>query len=130
MRIMMVDDEPMVREMISSALRSFGHIVLALADGEEALSLYKPDFYDLVITDRSMPRLNGDRLAALIKAQDPEQSIALLTGFGDMMNAASERPGSVDFIWGKPMTLRALREALARVPDRALPDISGAGVAL
>ena len=127
MRILVVDDEPMVREMVSTALRSFGHIVLALTDGEEALSLYRPGFYDLVITDRSMPKLNGDRLAALLKAQDPEQTIFLLTGFGDMMSAAGERPAGVDFVLGKPVTLRTLREALARVPVRALSQAAGAG---
>ncbi len=120
MRVLVVDDEPMVREMVSTALRSFGHIVLSVADGEEALALFKPGFYDLVITDRSMPKLNGDRLAVLLKAQDPGQTVFLLTGFGDMMNAAGERPVGVDSILGKPLSLRTLREALGRVPLRAL----------
>ena len=120
LRILVVDDEPMVREMISTALRQFGHVVLALADGEEALALFKPGFYDRVLTDRSMPKLNGDRLASLLKAQDPAQPIVLLTGFGDMMTAAGELPVGVDFVLGKPVTLRTLREALTRIPVRTL----------
>ncbi len=71
--------------------------------------------FDVVISDRGMPDMNGDQLAATIRKNAP---FIMLAGFGEMMEASDERPAGVDLIVGKPVTLRALREALAKVTSK------------
>jgi CheY-like chemotaxis protein len=121
LKILGVDDEPMVREMISDSLTSAGHIVMSAVNGADALARFKPGYYDLVITDRSMPKLNGDKLAAAIKARDAELPVIMLTGFGELMLAAGEKPAAIDQVIGKPIGVKRLREMVAAIAPRARP---------
>ena len=57
--ILVVDDEPGIREMVRAALRYDGHSVVAAASGEEALGILKKDSFDLLVTDLSMPGMSG-----------------------------------------------------------------------
>jgi FixJ family two-component response regulator len=68
-----------------------------------------------VMTDRAMPELNGDLVAAEVKKINPHQPVILLTGFGDLMSGAGEKPEGVDLVVSKPFTLNSLREAIVRV---------------
>jgi FixJ family two-component response regulator len=61
-----------------------------------------------------MPEVNGDVLAAEIKKIDPQQPVILLTGFGDLMSGAGEKPEGVDLVVGKPFTLNSLRQAITK----------------
>ena len=115
MKILVVDDEPMVREVVKEYLLNDGHSVVSISNGIEALEKYREESFDLVLTDKAMPGMSGDKLASAIKQFNPEQPIILLTGFGDMMKAAGEKPEGIDFILSKPVNLTKLREALARV---------------
>ena len=60
----------------------------------------------------------GDELAAAVRSAAPDMPIIMLTGFGEMMTDAGERPADVDFVLGKPVTLSDLRRALATVLSR------------
>ena len=64
-----------------------------------------------------MPVMNGDQLAAMIKEAAPHVPVILLTGFGGMILAKGESVENVAVIVGKPVTLAALREALAQAMD-------------
>jgi FixJ family two-component response regulator len=70
-----------------------------------------------VITDRAMPEVGGDQLAAMVKEKAPAMPVVLLTGFGDLMNAAGEKPDGVDLVVKKPIRLATLREVLAKMTD-------------
>jgi PAS domain S-box-containing protein len=113
MRILVIDDEEYVRHVIAEYLCADGHQV-DLADGPAA-GLRKIDEvrYDLIITDRAMPEMSGDQLALQAKRRAPRVPILMLTGFGDFMNAADERPEGVDVVVSKPVTIEALRDAIA-----------------
>jgi signal transduction histidine kinase len=113
-RILVVEDEPLVREVIEVYLREDKHIVQTACNGREGLEKYRAGTFDLVLTDRAMPEVNGDVLAAEIKKINPRQPIVLLTGFGDLMSGSGEKPQGVDLVVGKPFTLNSLRDAIAR----------------
>jgi DNA-binding response OmpR family regulator len=115
LKILVADDEPMVREVISIYLTDDGHDVELAVDGREALEKFNKAKFDLVMTDRAMPDVNGDQLAAEVKRLRPEVPVILLTGFGDLMNSAGERPPGVDAVVPKPFTMSALRAALAEI---------------
>jgi PAS domain S-box-containing protein len=115
MRILVIDDEEMVRNVIGEYLRADGHDV-DLAEGPVVgLSKIKAGTYDLVITDRAMPEMSGDRLALEAKRVAPLVPILMLSGFGEFMNATGERPEGVDAVVAKPITIDDLRDAIAMV---------------
>jgi signal transduction histidine kinase len=113
LRVLAVDDEPPVLEIISQYLAMYGHTVETATNGRTALKKFQAAAFDVVITDRAMPRMSGDQLAAAIKRASPQTPVIMLTGFGEFMNAAGERPEGVDLIVSKPVTIDSLLEALA-----------------
>lgn len=114
LRILVVEDEPLVREVIEVYLHEDHHIVQTAGNGREDLEKYREGEFDLVMTDRAMPEVNGDVLAAEIKKINPKQPVILLTGFGDLMSGAGEQPEGVDLVVSKPFTLNSLREAVTK----------------
>lgn len=111
LRVLLADDEPMVREVIAMYLSEDGHEIVAAADGREALEKFEEGGFDLVLTDRSMPEMNGDQLAAEVKKRSPHTPVLLLTGYGDVMTSEGEKPPGVDTIISKPFTMESLRTA-------------------
>lgn len=115
LHVLLVDDEPMVCDVISRYLTLDGHTVEIANNGREGVEKFCKGRFDLVITDRAMPDMNGVELANLIKQHAPNNPIIMLTGFGDMMKVTGDMPASVDYLWSKPVTLSGFREALAEV---------------
>lgn len=120
LQVLLVDDEPIVRQVTAAYLMAEGHTVTEAASGREALEYFRPGRFDLVVTDRAMPGMPGEQLAASIRDIAPTTRIVLLTGFGDLMRAAEETPHGVDLVLGKPMTLAKLRKVL----DQLFPPIA------
>lgn len=118
LRILVVEDEPLVREVLSVYLEEDKHHVTLAVNGREGLEKYRAGEFDLVMTDRAMPEMNGDQLALEIRKLNPKQPILLLTGFGDLMMGAGEHPPGVDLVVSKPFTLTTLRNAIAKVLGR------------
>jgi nitrogen fixation negative regulator NifL len=115
LRVLLVDDEELVRRILNEFLLGDDHLVETAANGREALDKFQHAEFDVVILDRAMPDMNGDQVAVSIKHFRPQTPIILLTGFGSMMQAAGEQPPGVDLVVGKPVTILGLREAVAKV---------------
>lgn len=113
-RILVVDDETLVREVLQVYLETDGHQVTMAEDGQQALEMFEAGSFDLVLTDRAMPEMNGDELAVAIKERRPDTPVILLTGFGDAMVAEGETLPGIDFILAKPFSTDSLRGALSR----------------
>jgi signal transduction histidine kinase len=114
LRVLVVEDEPLVREVIEVYLREDHHEVQTAANGRLGLEKYREGTFDLVLTDRAMPEVSGDILAAEIKKINPRQPVILLTGFGDLMSGAGEKPEGIDLVVSKPFTLNSLRKAMTK----------------
>lgn len=112
MKLLLVDDVPSVRRIVRAYLTADGHSVHEAVNGREGLERFYSDTYDLVITDRGMPEMGGDQLAAEIAQADPSIPILMLTGFGEMMKSAGERPEGVHLVLSKPVTVNKLRRAM------------------
>jgi signal transduction histidine kinase/FixJ family two-component response regulator len=117
LHVLVVDDEPFVREVMREFLALEGHRVHLAENGRAALDAFRAQRFDAVVTDRAMPELDGDQLAAAIKAESPATPIIMLTGHGDVMRAVGDRPAGIDLVLSKPATLAKIREALAKVED-------------
>jgi len=120
LRILIVDDDPLLLKSLSDTLEADGHLVSAANGGQAGIdafhaALRKPDqAFDAVITDLGMPYVDGRKVAAAIKESAEATPVILLTGWGQWLVADGEVPTHVDRVLSKPPKLRELRAALTR----------------
>ncbi len=120
LRIMLVDDEAVLLEVLSELLGSGGHKVENFESGEAALKAFQSKRFDLVITDRAMPNMSGEQLAAEIKSINPHTPIIMATGFGDTMSSTDKASSHVDLVLAKPVPLDVLNQKLSELTAREL----------
>jgi two-component system response regulator AtoC len=109
MRILVVDDEVQLREMLRQSLVKLGGFAADVASGgEEALQKIDKDTFDLVLTDLKMPEMDGMDLLSRIKTTRPEIMVIMMTGFGSIETAVEAiKKGADDYIT-KPIDLKDL----------------------
>ncbi len=113
-RVLVVDDDAIVREVISTYLTDDGYAVTLAANGRDGLEKFCAAEFDIVLTDRSMPEMEGDELAREVKKRRPGVPVILVTGFGDIMAATGEKPEGVDVVMCKPFTMAGLQSTLGK----------------
>ncbi|HEX9369845.1 MAG TPA: GAF domain-containing protein, partial [Roseiflexaceae bacterium] len=111
--ILFVESEAMVRDATVRVLTRWGHKVAQASGGVEALQMFAPDTYDVVISDLGMPDMNGWELLGLIKQRDRRVPTILITGWGRQFSDEESRSRGVDFVIEKPFDQDDLREVLA-----------------
>jgi len=112
LHVLVVDDNAGIREIVSAYLAEDRHTVETAADGVEAMEKFLRTDFDLIITDRAMPRMNGLEFAAKVKRIKPKEPVILLTGFADVMG---ETEANVDRLLNKPARLDDLRKAISGI---------------
>jgi signal transduction histidine kinase/response regulator RpfG family c-di-GMP phosphodiesterase len=120
LRVLCIDDEPLLRNVLIELFRIDGHEASAADSGETGLELFrqagrKGRPYDVVVTDLGMPHMDGRQLAQMVKRESPSTPIILLTGWGRIMQEQGERPADVDIVLSKPPRPHDMRQALRRV---------------
>ena len=111
-RILLAEDQQAVREITKLLLGLDEHIVTEAGNGREALDLFTPGRFDLVITDYAMPLMKGDELARNIKRLAPSEPILMITGSGGELGVIR---ASVDAVLNKPFAFEDLRQAIAQL---------------
>jgi len=111
-RVLVVDDEPQVREAIATIMEFFGMEVREAKDGLEALQLWRSAKFDYVLTDYSMPGICGDELSRRIKAVSPHQRIVMVTGHASAAMRDGTLPSAIDALVQKPCGIEQLAQAL------------------
>lgn len=118
LRLLLVDDDPVLLKALSDALEKDGHVVTTANGGGAGIDLFeasqKGERYDAVFTDLGMPYVDGRRVAAAIKGLSATTPVILLTGWGQGLLADEDIPPHIDLVLSKPPKLRELRAALAR----------------
>jgi CheY-like chemotaxis protein len=112
--ILVVDDEPLVRQTIQMLLQDDGYVVEKAGSGAEALAMFEPGKFDMVFTDYFMPEMKGDQLAAAIKKRSPKQPVVMITAFPEKLTSSECPLGGIDSFICKPFEADALRTAIAR----------------
>lgn len=116
LRILVVDDHPMIRDGLKTLLTGEGHTVDVAEDGIAGLRAFQRGRHELVILDKVMPALGGERLAAFIRTTSPRTPIILFTGYAD---SDAPRPPAVDVMLQKPVSPDRLRQAIRALAARA-----------
>jgi len=119
-KILLVDDEKDIREILCLSLVDMGYTVFEAENGVEALRVFQEVQPPIVLTDIKMPHMDGIELLQKIKHENPEAEVVMITGHGDMdLAIRSLKYEATDFIT-KPINVDALEISLQRVQDKIL----------
>jgi len=113
-KILVVDDEEQIAQLLAGILRSDGHDAQYVTDGEAALERLRGGGFDLLMTDLRMPRMDGMRLIREAKGVDPEVDALVMTAYASTDTAVSAlRTGVTDYL-SKPFGLEQVRESIGK----------------
>ena len=126
LRLLCIDDEPLLRELLREILEFYHHEVQTADGGESGLQAFHTartsgQPFDAVITDLGMPSVDGRQVAEKIKAESPGTPVIMLTGWGSMLAEKGEGVPRVDAILSKPPRVEELVNALSKVTGLATP---------
>jgi PAS domain S-box-containing protein len=125
LRILSVDDDPLLIKSLRDALEADGHAVVTANGGQAGIDAFRAaeerdERFAVVITDLGMPYVDGRKVASAIKSDSPSTPVILLTGWGQRLIAEGDIPPHVDLVLNKPPKLRELRAALAELAGSAV----------
>ena len=98
-KILVVDDEQSLRDVLSIMLKRAGYAVTSAMDGEEAIELLNKEIFDLVITDLRMPKIDGMEVLKAVKSASPETVVLIITAFASADSAVEAmKQGAYDYL--------------------------------
>jgi len=120
LRILLVDDDPILIKSLQDTLQEDGHVVSVAHGGQAGIDAFAASHqddgcFDVVVTDLGMPHVDGRKVAIAVKGISNSTPIILLTGWGQRMLDEQERPDHIDRVLSKPPRLKELRAALAEL---------------
>jgi len=113
-KILVIDDEEHLRNLLADILESAGYQVKTAAHGKEGLASFQAERCDVVITDLGMPEMSGLEVAEAIKKIDPSTPVILLTGLSFQFEGENNEKRKFDLLMSKPFQLN---EVLAIVQN-------------
>jgi signal transduction histidine kinase/ActR/RegA family two-component response regulator len=120
LRLLVVDDDPLVAQSLLHVLNHEGHAVTTADGGQAGIDAFAAAFsagrpFDVVMTDLGMPYVDGRAVAAAVKAISRDTPVLLLTGWGQRLSTEQTVPEHVDRLLSKPPKLAELSAALAQL---------------
>ena len=121
-RVLCIDDDAPILEMLRDVMTELGFEVVTAKDGAEGFSLWGRSKFDLVITDLLVPKVDGIRLAEQIRAKDPNAKILVITAINHSLEKEL-KSAPIDGYFPKPIPFPKLRARVrALVPDLPASD--------
>lgn len=118
MKVLIVDDEPNMRFVLSEALTKEGYACSEAGDGLQAMERIKEDLPDIVVLDLKMPRMGGMETLRKIHGLDPDMAVIIITAFGTRETAyEAMREGAYDY-FSKPVNIHEVRVVVGRAAER------------
>jgi signal transduction histidine kinase/CheY-like chemotaxis protein len=112
-RVLVIDDEPFVRDTLGEILRQQHHQVVVADDGVSGLARFRETPFDLVMTDLAMPGMSGWQVAQAVKAARPQVPVVLVTGWGVEVQPDEMQTHGVDRVMTKPFRFEDVQEVVA-----------------
>ena len=117
-KILVVDDEEYVRELLRDILEHEGCEVVLADGGHEALALFEVSSFDAVFTDVGLPGMSGWELARAIRERDRLLPLAVVTGWGEAVGSNEQKAAEVNWVVAKPFTIDRIIEIASQVSQR------------
>ncbi len=126
LRILIVDDDPLVIKSLGDTLAAEGHLVTTASGGREGINVVQTavernERFAVVITDLGMPYVDGRKVASAVKMTCKSTPVIMLTGWGQRLIDEDDIPANVDRVLNKPPKLQQLRTALSELAVGAAP---------
>ena len=118
LRILVVDDEDYVRELLADILEREGCEVALASEAREALRLFELGGYDAVFTDVGLPGMSGWELARAVRERDEDVALAVITGWGDTVSSEEQTEAQADWIVPKPFSVERIVSLVQEVSQR------------
>ena len=116
-RILVIDDEDSVRDILSRMLTAKGHQVVSASGGQEGIEKFKSESFDLVFTDLGMPRVSGWDVGKAVKKINATVPVAMITGWGMELNREKMTENGIDLIISKPFNMDQVAELVSEAID-------------
>jgi signal transduction histidine kinase len=117
LRVLVVDDDPAVREVLARVLQRAGHTVTRVASAEEALDQFAPRQYDLIFTDLSLAGMDGATLLSHVRTHDPQIAAVIITGWGKLEEGQHQALGAAAVLT-KPFNVAQVLQIVGEVSRR------------
>jgi CheY-like chemotaxis protein len=120
-RILIVEDNEVIADMLSQYLTSLGYATVTCVNGEDGFDVYlnSKNSFDLIITDQTMPGMNGDAMIKKILVINPQQPVILCTGYSDSINEEQALAMGVKHFLMKPVSIVMLGKLVREVFDES-----------
>jgi signal transduction histidine kinase/ActR/RegA family two-component response regulator/uncharacterized membrane protein affecting hemolysin expression len=121
-RVLVIDDDPLIIKAMEDALLGDGHVITTAHGGQAGIDAFlaahgTADAFAVVFTDLGMPRIDGRKVADAVKRSSPGTPVVLLTGWGQRMLDEDDIPPHVDRVLAKPPRLQELRIAIRELTE-------------
>ncbi len=126
-RVLLVEDEEMIRETLGEMLGLYRHEVTVAVSGADALRQFRPGAFDVVMTDLGMPGMSGLDLARAIRRQDAAVAIVLATGWGTELGREEVAAAGVNICLAKPLNLASVQATMTGLLAQRAAGPSGTG---
>ena len=118
-KILVVDDNNVLRIVVSKMLSRLGYEVSSADSGENGLSIFLKNKFDIVLSDYEMPGMDGVAFACSVKKSSPRTPVVIMTGAGKE-TVFSRKSTAVDEVISKPFTLAEIDETIQNLSGKAL----------
>ena len=118
MKVLVIDDQPPLRDLFAAFLELLGHEVDLAADGREGLARFDPHVHQAVLTDFLMPELTGLDVAAAIRARGCPTPIMLISGYAELDDQRRAIQAGLRFVF-KPITFAQFEATMAEIVEHA-----------
>lgn len=114
-RVIVIDDEKIVGQMIKAAMEPDGYTVEVFLNAAPAFSRLKEEKFDVVITDLKMKGIDGMEVLRTIKTAYPEVKVIMITAFASLDSAVEAMKSKVDGFFAKPVKIKDLKESIQKL---------------
>jgi CheY-like chemotaxis protein len=121
-RILVVDDERMILEVVHDMLTATGYKVQPTDNPQKAVELIWNEHFDVILTDLRMPVVNGWAIARQVKAKNASTPVILITGYGAQYEDADLSKSGVDLVLTKPLEWKSLTDAVGKLVTHAVSE--------
>ncbi len=126
-RVLIADDEPAVWDVMAYVLEDHGYELVRVADGAEALEAFREKPFEIVITDKKMPRLDGLELSRIVKEQSPDTDVIMVSAYASPLVKAQAFRFGATYLLEKPFKIDQIADLVYELADKHRERQAGRG---